>query len=151
MLHCGAGYYFTGDGAHRTEGGYYQITGRMDDVINISGHRLGTAEIEDAMVSSACLFFAWYSHDASVDLRVMMGMCTPESSQGLLSSVLHRLTIPLFQRLLSSGTLMTSKEKVSGSPPPGPYSGGSRPAGCSNRKTRGYSDRALWAILLPSW
>ncbi|KAK2109427.1 Acetyl-coenzyme A synthetase 2-like, mitochondrial [Saguinus oedipus] len=43
------GYYFTGDGAYRTEGGYYQITGRMDDVINISGHRLGTAEIEDAM------------------------------------------------------------------------------------------------------
>ncbi|XP_021107800.1 acetyl-coenzyme A synthetase 2-like, mitochondrial isoform X3 [Heterocephalus glaber] len=43
------GYYFTGDGAHRTQDGYYQITGRMDDVINISGHRLGTAEIEDAM------------------------------------------------------------------------------------------------------
>ncbi|XP_026973918.1 acetyl-coenzyme A synthetase 2-like, mitochondrial isoform X1 [Sagmatias obliquidens] len=43
------GYYFTGDGAYRTEDGYYQITGRMDDVINISGHRLGTAEIEDAM------------------------------------------------------------------------------------------------------
>uniref|UniRef100_A0A2K6FJJ4 Acetyl-coenzyme A synthetase n=1 Tax=Propithecus coquereli TaxID=379532 RepID=A0A2K6FJJ4_PROCO len=45
------GYYFTGDGAYRTEGGYYQITGRMDDVINISGHRLGTAEIEDAMAN----------------------------------------------------------------------------------------------------
>ncbi|XP_054853614.1 acetyl-coenzyme A synthetase 2-like, mitochondrial [Eublepharis macularius] len=43
------GYYFTGDGAHRTLEGYYQITGRMDDVLNISGHRLGTAEIEDAM------------------------------------------------------------------------------------------------------
>ncbi|XP_074643695.1 acetyl-coenzyme A synthetase 2-like, mitochondrial [Tubulanus polymorphus] len=43
------GYYFTGDGAHRHEGGYYQITGRMDDVINVSGHRLGTAEIEDAL------------------------------------------------------------------------------------------------------
>ncbi|KAJ6667047.1 hypothetical protein lerEdw1_019050 [Lerista edwardsae] len=43
------GYYFTGDGAHRTKEGYYQITGRMDDVLNISGHRLGTAEIEDAM------------------------------------------------------------------------------------------------------
>ncbi|NXF85411.1 ACS2L synthetase, partial [Eubucco bourcierii] len=43
------GYYFTGDGAYRTKKGYYQITGRMDDVINISGHRLGTAEIEDAM------------------------------------------------------------------------------------------------------
>ncbi|XP_049319749.1 acetyl-coenzyme A synthetase 2-like, mitochondrial [Astyanax mexicanus] len=43
------GHYFTGDGAYRTEDGYYQITGRMDDVINISGHRLGTAEIEDAL------------------------------------------------------------------------------------------------------
>lgn len=50
---CGAGYYFTGDGAYRTEEGYYEITGRIDDVINISGHRLGTAEIEDAMVSTA--------------------------------------------------------------------------------------------------
>ncbi|KAM7409185.1 hypothetical protein PAMA_002740 [Pampus argenteus] len=43
------GYYFTGDGAYRSEDGYYQITGRMDDVINVSGHRLGTAEIEDAL------------------------------------------------------------------------------------------------------
>ncbi|XP_052385961.1 acetyl-coenzyme A synthetase 2-like, mitochondrial isoform X2 [Carassius gibelio] len=43
------GQYFSGDGAYRTEDGYYQITGRMDDVINISGHRLGTAEIEDAL------------------------------------------------------------------------------------------------------
>ena len=50
---CGAGYYFTGDGAYRTEEGYYEITGRMDDVINISGHRVGTAEIEDALVSTA--------------------------------------------------------------------------------------------------
>ncbi|XP_059979062.1 acetyl-coenzyme A synthetase 2-like, mitochondrial isoform X1 [Lagenorhynchus albirostris] len=48
-LQSQARYYFTGDGAYRTEDGYYQITGRMDDVINISGHRLGTAEIEDAM------------------------------------------------------------------------------------------------------
>uniref|UniRef100_A0A3B4XV64 Propionate--CoA ligase n=1 Tax=Seriola lalandi dorsalis TaxID=1841481 RepID=A0A3B4XV64_SERLL len=43
------GHYFTGDGAYRSEDGYYQITGRMDDVINVSGHRLGTAEIEDAL------------------------------------------------------------------------------------------------------
>ncbi|KAI4875905.1 hypothetical protein NFI96_021479 [Prochilodus magdalenae] len=43
------GHYFTGDGAYRSEEGYYQITGRMDDVINISGHRLGTAEIEDVL------------------------------------------------------------------------------------------------------
>lgn len=44
------GYYFSGDGARRTKDGYYQITGRMDDVLNISGHRLGTAEIEDVLV-----------------------------------------------------------------------------------------------------
>ena len=46
------GLFFTGDGAHRGPEGYYQITGRMDDVINVTGHRLGTAEIEDAMVSA---------------------------------------------------------------------------------------------------
>jgi len=45
------GYYFTGDGARRDEHGYYWITGRVDDVINVSGHRLGTAEIERALVS----------------------------------------------------------------------------------------------------
>jgi acetyl-CoA synthetase len=45
------GYYFTGDGCRRDEDGYYWITGRVDDVLNISGHRLGTAEIESALVS----------------------------------------------------------------------------------------------------
>jgi len=44
------GYYFTGDGARRDEDGYYWITGRVDDVINIAGHRLGTAEVESALV-----------------------------------------------------------------------------------------------------
>ena len=44
------GYYFTGDGARRDEDGYYWITGRVDDVLNISGHRLGTAEIESSLV-----------------------------------------------------------------------------------------------------
>ena len=43
------GTYFTGDGAKRDKDGYYRITGRVDDVINVSGHRLGTAEIEDAL------------------------------------------------------------------------------------------------------
>lgn len=43
--------YFTGDGARRDEDGYYWITGRVDDVLNVSGHRLGTAEIESALVS----------------------------------------------------------------------------------------------------
>ncbi|MGL4354706.1 MAG: acetate--CoA ligase [Aeromonas popoffii] len=45
------GRYFTGDGARRDEDGYYWITGRVDDVLNVSGHRMGTAEIESALVS----------------------------------------------------------------------------------------------------
>ena len=45
------GYYFTGDGCKRDEDGYYWITGRVDDVINVSGHRMGTAEVESALVS----------------------------------------------------------------------------------------------------
>ncbi|UOA08678.1 acetate--CoA ligase [Methylobacter sp. S3L5C] len=44
------GYYFAGDGARRDKDGYYWITGRVDDVINVSGHRMGTAEIESALV-----------------------------------------------------------------------------------------------------
>ena len=44
-----SGYYFTGDGAKRDKDGYYWITGRVDDVLNVSGHRLGTAEIEGAI------------------------------------------------------------------------------------------------------
>uniref|UniRef100_A0A8C8DXQ8 Acetyl-coenzyme A synthetase n=2 Tax=Oryzias sinensis TaxID=183150 RepID=A0A8C8DXQ8_9TELE len=60
------GYFFTGDGAYRSPKGYYQITGRLDDVINVSGHRIGTAEIEDvvnqcpAVAESAVI---GYSHD----------------------------------------------------------------------------------------
>ncbi len=45
------GYYFTGDGCKRDEDGYYWITGRVDDVLNVSGHRMGTAEIESALVA----------------------------------------------------------------------------------------------------
>ncbi len=45
------GYYFTGDGCKRDEGGYYWITGRVDDVLNVSGHRIGTAEIESSLVN----------------------------------------------------------------------------------------------------
>ena len=44
------GFYFTGDGCRRDEDGYYWITGRVDDVINVSGHRIGTAEVESALV-----------------------------------------------------------------------------------------------------
>lgn len=55
------GMYFTGDGARRDEDGYYWITGRVDDVLNVSGHRLGTAEIESALIS----------HDAVVEAAVV--------------------------------------------------------------------------------
>ncbi|GKT10364.1 acetate--CoA ligase [Desulforhabdus sp. TSK] len=49
------GLYFTGDGARRDEDGYYWITGRVDDVINVSGHRMGTAEIESALVAHSAV------------------------------------------------------------------------------------------------
>src|SRR5690606_15795007 len=45
------GNYFTGDGARRDEDGYWWITGRVDDVLNVSGHRMGTAEVESALVA----------------------------------------------------------------------------------------------------
>ena len=61
-----AGKYFTGDGCRRDEDGYYWITGRVDDVINVSGHRLGTAEIESALVGDTKVAEAavvGYPHD----------------------------------------------------------------------------------------
>ena len=60
------GLYFTGDGARRDEDGYWWITGRVDDVLNVSGHRLGTAEIESALVSHPLVAEAavvGYPHD----------------------------------------------------------------------------------------
>ncbi len=76
--------YFTGDGCKRDEDGYYRITGRVDDVINVSGHRIGTAEVEDAInthphvIESAVVgyphdikgqgIYAYLICDASVDL-----------------------------------------------------------------------------------
>jgi acetyl-CoA synthetase len=60
------GYYFTGDGCRRDADGYYWITGRVDDVINVSGHRMGTAEVESALVAHAKVSEAavvGYPHD----------------------------------------------------------------------------------------
>jgi acetyl-CoA synthetase len=60
------GRYFTGDGARRDEDGYYWITGRVDDVLNVSGHRMGTAEVESALVSHEAVAEAavvGYPHD----------------------------------------------------------------------------------------
>ncbi len=60
------GFYFTGDGARRDKDGYYWITGRVDDVLNVSGHRIGTAEVESALVlhpSVAEAAVVGYPHD----------------------------------------------------------------------------------------
>ncbi len=70
------GFYFTGDGCRRDEDGYHWITGRVDDVINVSGHRMGTAEIESALVS----------HDTVAEAAVV-GMPHPIKGQGIYAYV----------------------------------------------------------------
>ena len=70
------GYYFAGDGCRRDEDGYYWITGRVDDVINVSGHRMGTAEVESALVS----------HPAVAEAAVV-GFPHPIKGQGIYSYV----------------------------------------------------------------
>lgn len=70
------GLYFTGDGCRRDEDGYHWITGRVDDVINVSGHRMGTAEIESALVS----------HEAVAEAAVV-GMPHPIKGQGIYAYV----------------------------------------------------------------
>jgi acetyl-CoA synthetase len=70
------GFYFTGDGCRRDEDGYHWITGRVDDVINVSGHRMGTAEVESALVS----------HPAVAEAAVV-GMPHPIKGQGIYAYV----------------------------------------------------------------
>jgi acetyl-CoA synthetase len=70
------GYYFTGDGCRRDEDGYYWITGRIDDVLNVAGHRLGTAEVESALVA----------HDAVAEAAVV-GYPHPIKGQGIYAYV----------------------------------------------------------------
>ena len=70
--------YFTGDGCKRDEDGYYRITGRVDDVINVSGHRIGTAEVEDAINTS----------DKVIESAVV-GFPHPIKGQGIFAFVIH--------------------------------------------------------------
>ena len=70
------GYYFTGDGCRRDSDGYYWITGRVDDVINVSGHRLGTAEVESALVE----------HESVAEAAVV-GFPHPIKGQGIFAYV----------------------------------------------------------------
>lgn len=71
------GYYFTGDGAKRDADGFYRITGRVDDVINVSGHRIGTAEVEDAI----------NEHEKVIESAVV-GLPHPIKGQGLYAFVI---------------------------------------------------------------
>ncbi len=87
------GYYFTGDGARRDEDGYYWITGRIDDVINVSGHRLGTAEVESALVA----------HESVAEAAVV-GCPHPIKGQGIYCYV-----------LLNSGYANEDKDQLIGS------------------------------------
>jgi acetyl-CoA synthetase len=86
------GYYFTGDGCRRDEDGYYWITGRIDDVMNVSGHRIGTAEVESALVA----------HEAVAEAAVV-GYPHPIKGEGIYAYV-----------ILNSGFENTDKEELSG-------------------------------------
>ena len=92
------GKYFTGDGARRDEDGYYWITGRVDDVINVSGHRMGTAEVESALVlheSVAEAAVVGYPHDIKGQgiyayVTLMAGTEPSEELRGALVAMVRR-------------------------------------------------------------
>ena len=90
------GKYFTGDGCTRDQDGYYWITGRIDDVINVSGHRLGTAEVESALVG----------HEAVAEAAVV-GFPHDIKGQGIYAYVLLASGVEV-----DSGLLGSLKEQV---------------------------------------
>ncbi|MWV16492.1 acetate--CoA ligase [Pseudomonas sp. L-22-4S-12] len=93
------GYYFTGDGARRDEDGYYWITGRVDDVINVSGHRIGTAEVESALVL----------HDAVAEAAVV-GYPHDIKGQGIYAFVTPVLGVELNDALKAELLALVGKE-----------------------------------------
>ena len=93
------GYYFAGDGCRRDEDGYYWITGRVDDVINVSGHRMGTAEVESALVS----------HKEVAEAAVI-GYPHDIKGQGIYAYVTLRVSATPSDELLSELKLHVRKE-----------------------------------------
>ena len=93
------GYYFSGDGARRDEDGYYWITGRVDDVINVSGHRIGTAEVESALVL----------HDAVAEAAVV-GYPHDLKGQGIYAFVTPMNGIDLSDALKTELLALVGKE-----------------------------------------
>ena len=94
------GYYFTGDGCRRDKDGYYWITGRVDDVINPSGHRIGTAEIESALVGTkriaeaAVIGFPHAVKGEGIGCFVQLktgGVATPQLTTDLKHAVRHAI------------------------------------------------------------
>ena len=97
------GFYFTGDGCRRDEDGYYRITGRVDDVLNVSGHRLGTAEIENAIdehpkvVESAVV---GYPHDVKGEGVFAFAICDadvgdPENFKKEIHELVSKIISPI--------------------------------------------------------
>jgi acetyl-CoA synthetase len=93
------GYYFTGDGARRDEDGYYWITGRVDDVLNVSGHRMGTAEIESALVL----------HDAIAEAAIV-GYPHDIKGQGIYAYVIPMNGVTPSDQLLKELYAIVAKE-----------------------------------------
>ncbi|NXY31007.1 ACS2L synthetase, partial [Pomatorhinus ruficollis] len=87
------GFFFTGDGVYRTSEGYYQLTGRLDDIINISGHRLGTAEVEDIV-----------THHVAVAESAVIGYPHEIKGEGKILSFLPRNNPRGYDTAAGSGT-----------------------------------------------
>jgi acetyl-CoA synthetase len=94
------GYYITGDGAKRDEEGDYWITGRVDDVINVSGHRLGTAEIESALIT----------HPAVAEAGVV-GVSHELKGQGIYAFIVLKQDV-VIDNALSAALIQTVKAKI---------------------------------------
>lgn len=94
-----SGLYFSGDGCRRDEDGYYWITGRVDDVINISGHRLGTAEIESALVAHRMVAEA-----------AVVGYPHPIKGQGIYAFVMLNSSVEISEKLVRELLLWVRKQ-----------------------------------------
>ena len=87
------GYYFSGDGCRRDADGDYWITGRVDDVINVSGHRMGTAEVESALVAHAKVAEApWLAIRMTSRARASM-LCHPDERRGAIGRLRKELEV----------------------------------------------------------
>jgi acetyl-CoA synthetase len=97
------GYYFTGDGCKRDQDGDYRILGRVDDVINVSGHRLGTAEVEDAV----CQNFM-------VNEAAVVGMAHEIKGQGIYAFVIKDPLADISEADLRKEILATVQQHIGG-------------------------------------